>query len=50
MIGSWLAISLLDALLASLGLLAFFFVYAFVFQCAFDWLFDVPDSAKACGA
>jgi len=49
-ISFWLAIGLMEALVASLGLLAFFFVYSFVFQWAFDWLFDVPDSAKACSA
>lgn len=44
---AWLLdISLWQALLADLGLLAFFFVYTFVFQWAFDRLFGVPDSAR----
>ncbi|HSC82070.1 MAG TPA: PACE efflux transporter [Pseudomonas sp.] len=45
----WLDISWLQAFLADLGLLAFFFLYAFVFQWAFDLLFDVPESAKEPG-
>lgn len=42
----WLEISWLQAFLADLGLLLFFFVYAFVFQWAFDLLFGVPESAR----
>lgn len=42
----WLDISLLSALLADLGLLVFFFFYAFAFQWAFDLLFGMPDSAR----
>lgn len=42
----WLEISALTALLADLGLLVFFFFYAFVFQWAFDLLFGVPNSAR----
>jgi uncharacterized membrane protein len=42
----WLDISLLTALLTDIGLLAFFFAYAFVFQWCFDRLFGVPDSAR----
>lgn len=42
----WLDISWLQAFMADLGLLLFFFVYAFVFQWAFDLLFGVPDSAR----
>ncbi|MDD1012638.1 PACE efflux transporter [Pseudomonas rubra] len=45
-VAGWLQISLWVALLTNLGLFAFFFVYAFVFQWAFDRLFDVPDSAR----
>lgn len=41
----WLKISLLDALLANLGLLAFFFVYAIVFTWVFDRVFGLPQSA-----
>ncbi|MEO8856633.1 MAG: PACE efflux transporter [Burkholderiaceae bacterium] len=40
----WLDISLLDAFLANLGLLAFFFVYAIVFTWVFDRVFGLPDS------
>lgn len=49
----WLEISWLQAFMADLGLLLFFFVYAFVFQWAFDLLFGVPESAReltACSA
>ena len=35
-----------QALVADIGLLTFFFCYAFVFQWAFDLLFGVPDSAR----
>ena len=41
----WLDISWLQALTADLGLLLFFFFYAFAFQWAFDLLFGVPTSA-----
>ncbi|MBC9250748.1 hypothetical protein A9179_10715 [Pseudomonas alcaligenes] len=49
----WLGISWAEAFMADLGLLAFFFVYAFVFQWAFDLAFGVPESARelpACSA
>ncbi|MCC7326826.1 MAG: PACE efflux transporter [Burkholderiales bacterium] len=42
---SWLQISLWAALLANLGLLAFFFVYAMAFTWAFDRVFGLPESA-----
>ncbi|KVG69561.1 PACE efflux transporter [Burkholderia ubonensis] len=42
----WLNISWLDAFLVDLGLFAFFFCYAFVFQWAFDRVFDVPVATK----
>ncbi|PAJ76472.1 PACE efflux transporter [Burkholderia ubonensis] len=42
----WLKISWLDAFLVDLGLFAFFFCYAFVFQWAFDRVFDVPAVTK----
>ncbi|WP_437882083.1 PACE efflux transporter [Pseudomonas sp. LRF_L74] len=42
----WLGISLLDAFIADLGLLVFFFFYAFVFQWSFDKAFGLPDSAR----
>jgi uncharacterized membrane protein len=41
----WLDISWLQALVADLWLLLFFFFYAFAFQWAFDLLFGVPTSA-----
>jgi uncharacterized membrane protein len=41
----WLDISLFDAFLANLGLLAFFFVYAIAFTWAFDRVFGLPASA-----
>ncbi len=42
----WLDIDALTALLADLGLLVFFFFYAFVFQWAFDLAFGVPVSVS----
>lgn len=42
----WLEISWRAALMADLGLLLFFFCYAFVFQWLFDLLFGVPESAR----
>jgi uncharacterized membrane protein len=45
----WLDISWLQALVADLGLLLFFFFYAFAFQWVFDLVFGVPASAiEAC--
>jgi uncharacterized membrane protein len=41
----WLKISPLNALIANLGLLAFFFVYAIVFTWVFDRVFGLPSSA-----
>ncbi len=41
----WLDISAVDAFIANLGLLAFFFAYALVFTWAFDRLFGLPSSA-----
>ncbi len=41
----WLNISALNAFLANLGLLVFFFVYAIVFTWAFDRVFGLPESA-----
>jgi uncharacterized membrane protein len=46
-IAVWLGIGLWLALLTNLGLFAFFFLYALVFQWAFDRVFDVPLSAQA---
>lgn len=41
----WLHTTLLKAFIADLGILAFFFVYAFVFTWAFDRVFGLPQSA-----
>ncbi len=41
----WLKISALQAFLANLGLLAFFFVYAIAFTWTFDRVFGLPKSA-----
>jgi uncharacterized membrane protein len=43
----WLDISLTAALLANLGLLAFFFFYAIAFTWCFDRVFGLPASARA---
>lgn len=43
----WLDITLTAALLANLGLLAFFFFYAIGFTWCFDRVFGLPASAKA---
>ncbi len=43
----WLNTSLLNAFMADLGILAFFFVYAIVFTWAFDRVFGLPQSATA---
>ena len=40
----WLDISPLEAFLANLGLLAFFFVYALAFTWVFDRVFGLPES------
>jgi len=42
----WLETSLLKAFIADLGILAFFFVYAIVFNWAFDAVFGLPESAR----
>lgn len=41
----WFRISLLQALVMDLGMLAFFLVYAFVFNWIFDRVFGLPTSA-----
>ena len=43
----WLDTTFLAALLANLGLLAFFFVYAIGYTWAFDKVFGLPQSALA---
>ncbi len=40
----WLNISALEAFIANLGLLAFFFLYAIAFTWAFDRVFGLPAS------
>lgn len=45
MMAWWLDISLLEAFVADLGVLAFFFVYAIGFTWAFDRVFGLPESA-----
>ncbi|MEO6031125.1 MAG: PACE efflux transporter [Burkholderiaceae bacterium] len=45
----WLNTSALNAFLANLGLLAFFFVYAIAFTWAFDRVFGLPESAASRG-
>jgi uncharacterized membrane protein len=42
----WLEITPLEAFLANIGLLAFFFVYAIAFTWAFDKVFGLPESAR----
>lgn len=41
----WLNTSLLNAFVAELGFLAFFFVYAIAYTWAFDRVFGLPESA-----
>ena len=41
----WLGIGLVEAFILDLGFLAFFLVYTFVFNLAFDTLFGLPASA-----
>ncbi len=43
----WLNTSLVNALVADLGVLAFFFVYAVAFTWAFDRVFGLPESAAS---
>ncbi|MBN8488338.1 MAG: PACE efflux transporter [Burkholderiales bacterium] len=42
----WLETTLWAALLADLGIVAFFFVYAVAFTWAFDRIFGLPESAR----
>ena len=44
---AWLETTALNAFVANLGLLAFFFVYAIAFTWAFDRVFGLPRSAAA---
>ena len=44
---AWLSTSWLQAFLANLGLMAFFFVYAVAFTWCFDLVFGPPASARA---
>ena len=51
LMAAWLETTLLNALLADLGILAFFFVYAIAFTWAFDRVFGLPQSAtEVCDA
>ncbi|WP_247652893.1 PACE efflux transporter [Ideonella aquatica] len=43
----WLNTTLWAALLADLGIVAFFFIYAVAFTWAFDRVFGLPESARA---
>lgn len=45
----WLDIAPVHALLANLGLLAFFFIYAIAFTWTFDRVFGLPESAATRG-
>jgi uncharacterized membrane protein len=47
LIAWWLDVTLWQALLADLGLMAFFFFYTMVFTWAFDRVFGLPASARA---
>ena len=40
----WLSIGWLEALVADIGLFAFFFFYSFAFQWGFDRVFGLPDA------
>lgn len=42
----WLKVSLWQALILDIGLIAFFLVYAFLFNLAFDRAFGLPASAQ----
>lgn len=46
-IALWLDVSLLEALLMDLGLLAFFLLYTFVFNWVFDEVFGLPAAVSA---
>ena len=46
LIAWWLGVTLWQALLADLGLMAFFFVYTMAFTWAFDRVFGLPASAR----
>jgi len=46
LIAWWLGIGWWEALLTDLGLMAFFLVYAFAFNWAFDRVFGLPASAQ----
>ena len=47
LMASWLHVSLLEALVADAGLLAFFFVYTVAFTWVFDKAFGLPLSARS---
>jgi uncharacterized membrane protein len=41
----WLSITVVEAFIANIGILAFFFVYTIAFTWAFDRVFGLPQSA-----
>jgi uncharacterized membrane protein len=43
----WLGTTLQEAFIADMGVLAFFFLYSFIFTWAFDQVFGLPASATA---
>ena len=43
----WLDVSLFEALMLNLGFIAFFLVYSFCYNWAFDMVFGLPKSAQA---
>ena len=45
LIAWWLGVSLMQALVADIGLMAFFFFYTMVFTWGFDRVFGLPVSA-----
>jgi len=42
----WLSITVVEAFIANIGILAFFFVYTIAFTWAFDRAFGLPQSAR----
>ncbi|MGL5661409.1 MAG: PACE efflux transporter [Aeromonas sp.] len=42
----WLNISMLEALLLDLGFVAFYLVYAFIYNLGYDKVFPIPDDAQ----
>lgn len=42
----WLEMSLRDTLIMQIGIILFFLVYTFAFNCVFDYIFGLPASAQ----